>query len=274
MLPEFKNSDLLTRALTHSSFANEHQEEGHIRLADNEKLEFLGDAVLGFVAGAWLYSRFPDFDEGRLTSLRAALVRVAMLAEFARQAGLPALLRLGKGEIDTGGRNRSNILGDAFEALIGAIYLDQGIDAARAFIEQFLERATPMILQSNQDRDAKSRLQEWSQSTLNVTPRYKLVGTQGPDHAKVFTVEVWLGSELGATGTGTSKQVAEQRAATQALTQRQSINPAVVEPVAVEAAATTETPSAESAIEPTSEPSSTPASAPTAPPASAEPQVS
>src|SRR5215212_5402728 len=127
MLPEFKNPDLLTRALTHSSFANEHLEEGQTRLADNEKLEFLGDAVLDFIAGAWLYNRFPDFDEGRLTSLRAALVRVGMLAEFARQMGLPEMMRLGKGEIDTGGRNRSNILGDAFEAVLGALFLDQGI---------------------------------------------------------------------------------------------------------------------------------------------------
>ena len=222
MLPEFKNTALLTRALTHSSFANEHQEEGQARLADNEKLKFLGDAVLDFIAGAWLYNRFPDFDEGRLTSMRAALVRVGMLAEFARQAGLPPHLRLGKGEIDTGGRNRSNILGDAFEALVGALFLDQGIEAARTFFEPFLETATPIILNGNRDRDAKSRLQEWSQSILNVTPRYKLVATTGPDHAKTFTVEVWLGTRLGAIGTGTSKQVAEQMAATEVLVQAQA----------------------------------------------------
>ncbi len=222
MLPEFKNPDLLTRALTHSSFANEHQEEGQARLADNEKLEFLGDAVLDFIAGAWLYNRFPDFDEGRLTSMRAALVRVGMLAEFARQIDLPDRMRLGKGEIDTGGRNRSNILGDAFEAVLGALFLDQGIQAACEFIEPFLEKATPIILNDNRDRDAKSRLQEWSQSILNVTPRYKLTATHGPDHAKIFTVEVWLGNQLGATGTGTSKQVAEQLAAQTAFINHQA----------------------------------------------------
>ena len=188
-----------------------------MRIADNEKLEFLGDAVLDFVTGAWLYVNFPDLDEGRLTSVRAALVRVGKLAEFARIMGLPAALRLGKGEIDTGGRNRANILGDAFEAIIGALYLDQGIDAARIFIEGFLERAAPDIMNDNKDRDAKSRLQEWSQAELNVTPRYKLVSTDGPDHAKIFTVEVWLGSRMSASGSGTSKQTAEQLAAHESL---------------------------------------------------------
>ena len=186
-------------------------------MADNEKLEFLGDAVLDFVTGAWLYTKYPDLDEGRLTSVRAALVRVSKLAEFARSMGLPDALRLGKGEIDTGGRNRANILGDAFEAIIGALYLDQGIDAARIFIEGFLERAAPDIMNDNKDRDAKSRLQEWSQAELNVTPRYKLVSTDGPDHAKIFTVEVWLDSRMSASGSGTSKQTAEQLAAHESL---------------------------------------------------------
>jgi ribonuclease-3 len=204
----------LERALTHSSYANEH---GTDPLANNERLEFLGDAVVDFIAGAWLFDQFPDVDEGRLTSIRAALVRVGALAAFAREAGLPDALKLGKGEIDTGGRDRDNILGDAFEALVGAIYLDQGADAARDFLVPFLERATPSILQANLDRDAKSRLQEWSQSALGVTPRYRLVGTEGPDHAKKFWVAVWLGENLAATGSGTSKQQAEQLAAREAL---------------------------------------------------------
>jgi ribonuclease-3 len=177
----------------------------------------LGDAVLDFVTGAWLYENFPNLDEGRLTSVRAALVRVGKLAEFARQIGLPEAIRLGKGEIDTGGRNRANILGDAFEAIIGALYLDQGIDVARRFIEGFLEQAAPDILSDNKDRDAKSRLQEWSQAELNITPRYKLVSTEGPDHAKIFKVEVWIGSRVSATGSGTSKQIAEQLAARESL---------------------------------------------------------
>lgn len=214
MIPPFHDPALLERALTHSSYANEH---GTDPLANNERLEFLGDAVLDFVAAAWLFEQFPDLDEGRLTSIRAALVRVATLAEFARQAGLPEILRLGKGEVDTGGRERANILGDAFEALVGALYIDQGADAARDFLVPFFARATPSILQANLDRDAKSRLQEWSQSTLGVTPRYRLVGAEGPDHAKIFTVAVWLGETVAATGSGTSKQQAEQLAAREAL---------------------------------------------------------
>jgi len=123
-LPAFRDPALLQCALTHTSYANEHPEE---QIPDNERLEFLGDAVLDFVAGAWLFEQFPEFDEGRLTSVRAALVRVSTLANFARQIGLPDRLRLGKGEIDTGGRERDNILGDAFEALVGALYLDQAL---------------------------------------------------------------------------------------------------------------------------------------------------
>lgn len=216
MLPTFKDPQLLERALTHSSYANEHLNEP-APAQDNERLEFLGDAVVDFIAGAWLYEKFPDLDEGRLTSMRAALVKVSALADFARQCGLPEHLRLGKGEIDTGGRNRANILGDAFEALLGALYLDQGLDAARDYLVPFLEHATPAIIQSNLDRDAKSQLQEWAQSTLSVTPRYRLVGSEGPDHAKVFTVAVWLGDSIVATGSGTSKQMAEQIAAREAL---------------------------------------------------------
>lgn len=216
MLPTFKDPQLLERALTHSSYANEHLNEP-APAQDNERLEFLGDAVVDFIAGAWLYEKFPDLDEGRLTNMRAALVKVSALADFARQCGLPEHLRLGKGEIDTGGRNRANILGDAFEALLGALYLDQGLDAARDYLVPFLERATPAIIQSNLDRDAKSQLQEWAQSTLSVTPRYRLVGSEGPDHAKVFTVAVWLGDSIVATGSGTSKQMAEQIAAREAL---------------------------------------------------------
>jgi ribonuclease-3 len=200
--------------LTHSSYANEHPEE---QIADNERLEFLGDAVLDFVSGAWLFEQFPEYDEGRLTSIRAALVRVSTLARFARQVGLPERLRLGKGEIDTGGRDRDNILGDAFEALLGALYLDQGIEAARDFVVPLLAQATPAIIQAKLDRDAKSRLQEWSQGVLGVTPRYRLVAAEGPDHARVFTVEVQLGDLVAGIGRGSSKQIAEQLAARAAL---------------------------------------------------------
>ncbi len=227
MLPEFRDPALLKRALTHRSYLNEHVAAPDEQ--DNERLEFLGDAVLDFITGAWLFNSFPDLDEGRLTTLRAALVRVSTLAEFAREMGLPELMRLGKGEIDTGGRNRANILGDAFEAVLGALFLDQGIDVCQAFVLPFLERATPAIRQDNADRDPKSKLQEWSQGQLGVTPRYKLSGTTGPDHARIFHVQVFLGDEAYASGAGTSKQMAEQIAAREAL-ERASRTVTAIEP--------------------------------------------
>lgn len=227
MLPEFRDQRLLTRALTHASWANEHDPELAPESAgsgpgDNERLEFLGDAVLDFVAGAWLFQRFPEFEEGRLTRVRAALVRATSLARFADAAGLPGKLRLGKGEAESG-RTRTNILADAFEALLGALYLDQGTDAVRLFLEPLLEAAMPAILSENLDRDFKTRLQEWSQAYFSVTPRYKLVSTTGPDHARVFTSEVWLGDLLAATGAGQSKQVAEQVAAREAVAREDAL---------------------------------------------------
>jgi ribonuclease III len=226
MLPEFHDQQLLLRALTHSSYANEHLSEGGAPIDDNERLEFLGDAILDFVAAEWLYRHYPDLDEGRLTSLRAALVRASTLAQFAESIELPRQLRLGKGEAESGGRQRSNILGDAFEALMAALFLDQGLPAVQAYFEQMIEGTAATILSENLDRDPKSRLQEWSQATLSVTPRYKVVAAEGPDHAKLFTVEVWLGSLVAATGTGSSKQVAEQMAARAALSRAAELTPA------------------------------------------------
>ena len=217
MLPEFRDPDKLLRALTHASYANEHATEDGKPVQDNERMEFLGDANQDFRAAAWLYQRFPEVDEGRLTALRAALVRAGTLAQFAEEVGLPDRLRLGKGEMDSGGRHRANILGDAFEALLGALYLDQGYQAAYDFFVPIIERAMPAILLENLDRDAKSQLQEWSQANRSVTPRYRLVSAEGPDHAKVFTVQVWIGNEVVASGAGTSKQMAEQNAARNAL---------------------------------------------------------
>ena len=217
MLPEFLNQELLKRALTHTSYANEHMTNGGALMEDNERLEFLGDAILDFVAAKWLYHHFPELDEGRLTSLRAALVRASTLAQFAESIQLSDSLLLGKGEAESGGRHRANILSDAFEALMGALYLDQGFEAVCAYFEQMIERVAPVVLNENLDRDPKSQLQEWSQARLAVTPRYKLVTAEGPDHAKTFTVEVWLGDIVAAVGTGSSKQVAEQSAARTAL---------------------------------------------------------
>lgn len=222
MLPRFSDPSLLERALTHTSYANEvAQEKGQPSRADasqdNERLEFLGDAILDFVAAAWLFRRFPDLNEGRLTSLRAALVRATALARIADDLGLPDLLRLGKGELETGGKRRANILGDAFEAMLGALYLDQGIAAVQEFLEPLLDRYVAGILSENLDRDPKSQLQEWSQEELAVTPRYRLVSADGPAHHRTFTVEVLLGERVAATGVGLNKQAAEQMAAREAL---------------------------------------------------------
>ncbi|HRA01412.1 MAG TPA: ribonuclease III [Thermoflexales bacterium] len=223
MLPAFNNPQLLERALTHTSFANEQAqdkltEQAHLPVAEhNEKLEFLGDAVLDFLSAAWLFGHYPELNEGRLTSLRAAIVRSSTLAQFAEEIDLPDHLRLGKGEVETGGKKSANILGDAFEALLGALYLDQGLEAVRSFITPIFERWAPAILAENLDRDPKSLLQEWSQEELGVTPRYKLVGADGPAHQRIFYVEVWMGEVLGASGSGPSKQSAEQMAAREAL---------------------------------------------------------
>jgi ribonuclease III len=213
-LPLFNDPSLLERALTHRSYLNEHPE---LALDDNERLEFLGDAVLDFVTGAWLYNRFPEQREGRLTSLRAALVKTETLGQFALQVGLNDHLRLGKGESESGGRGRISMLANAFEALLGALYLDQGLGAVQAFLEQLLPEEVDRVLAEERDRDAKSLLQEWSQAEHGITPRYRTVAESGPDHAKTFTVEVRIGDEVVGRGEGLSKQAAAQAAASDAL---------------------------------------------------------
>jgi ribonuclease-3 len=207
---QFLDVDLLRRALTHPSYVNEHPENS---VGDNQRLEFLGDAVLDFIAGAWVYCRYGEFDEGRMTRLRAALVRTETLAELARQVGIGEALRLGYGEEEAGGRERDPNLCDAFEAVVGAVYLDGGLAAAKGFVEPLLRPVAEMTLIRAADQDAKSRLQEWSQAQLKVTPRYRIVAERGPDHAKTFLAEVLLGDHVAGHGTGRSKQAAEQAAA-------------------------------------------------------------
>ena len=209
----FANLDLLVEALTHRSYLNENPNA----LEDNERLEFLGDAVLDFMVGAWLYHHFPEMMEGHLTRLRAALVGNMQLAEFARQLNLGAVLLLGKGEADGGGRDRAALLGSTFEALVGAIYLDQGLPAVQNFLDPFLEKAVPEIILENSDRDAKSRLQEWSQACGMGAPVYRKVTETGPDHEKVFEVEVIIAGEVYGRGLGPSKQAATKAAAQNAL---------------------------------------------------------
>ncbi len=210
----FNNRDLLQQALTHRSYLNEHFDSD---VRDNERLEFLGDAVLDFIAADMLYLRFPELPEGDLTRLRSALVRTEALAEFAGQCHIGEVLRVGKGEENTGGRARRNNLCRAFEAVIGALYLDQGTEAVKTFILprmlELLERVKTEAL----EKDARSRLQEFSQSAFNVTPTYRKVSAMGPDHDKEFLVEVVIGENVVGQGTGKSKRSASQAAATDAL---------------------------------------------------------
>jgi ribonuclease-3 len=210
-LPHFRNASLLRRALTHRSYVNEHPEE----VEDNERLEFLGDAVLDFVTGAFLYHRYPEMQEGRLTRLRAALVRTEQLAVFAQAVKLGPLIRLGRGE--EAGRSRPTLLCAAFEAVIGAYFLDAGVEAVRAYVEPLFLPAAVQILRAEKDTDAKSLLQEWAQAQRGQTPRYNTLTAAGPDHDKVFTVEVRIGDDVFGVGSGSNKQAAAQAAAQAAL---------------------------------------------------------
>jgi len=216
----FEDKTLLQRALTHRSYLNENQS---YPLADNERLEFLGDAVLDFVVGEDLFHRFPNEDEGTLTSLRAALVCTRALAEFADQIGLGQYLLLGRGEDDGGGRERPAVLCGAFEALVGALYLDQGIERVNAFIDPLFQPALRNILHNDLDKDPKSVLQELAQAHLGYTPRYQTVEAAGPDHDKIFTVAATINGITYGKGQGRSKQVAAQTAAAEALEHLQAV---------------------------------------------------
>lgn len=210
----FSDKALLQRALTHRSYVNENP--GYM-FEDNERLEFLGDAILDFITAEYLYDHFPEMAEGRLTNLRSALVRTEQLGQFAISLGLGDFLLLGRGEDENGGRERPALLGDAFEALVGALYLDQGFKVTRSFIYQFIEPVLQEILSSEAERDSKSRLQELAQSHYRLTPTYRTIRERGPDHAKEFTVEAVIGQKIYGRGIGPSKQAAAQEAAKVAL---------------------------------------------------------
>lgn len=214
----FHQPDLLRRALTHRSSLNENP---HLT-EDNERLEFLGDAVVDFVTTAALFEQFPELDEGELTRLRSALVRTEQLSCLARSFDLGAALLLGRGEADTGGRGRDALLCAAFEALVGALYLDSGVQAVSAFLEPLLLPVAQETLSSQNHLDAKSLLQEWAQRELGKTPHYATIGESGPDHAKEFTVEAIVGDHRYGVGHGGSKQQAEQDAARAALNRTRS----------------------------------------------------
>ncbi len=206
---QFQNIGLLRRAFTHRSYLNEHKQV----LEDNERLEFLGDAVLDFLVGAWLFNHFPEMAEGQLTRLRAALVGNQQLAEFARQLNLGNAMLLGKGEVESRGNEREGLLGASFEAVVGAIYLDSGMEAVRAFVEPLLDTAIIQVLALRRDLDAKSTLQEWSQAEGLGTPYYRIVASSGPDHEKSFEIEVVINGKVYGSGYGSSKQAAAKLAA-------------------------------------------------------------
>ena len=213
---KFKDPHLLRQALIHTSYLNENPGIG---IGSNERLEFLGDAALGVVVAHQLYVEYPDVDEGKLTELRAHLVRRDTLARAAARFDLGEYLQLGRGEDAAGGRKRPTNLARGYEALVGAIFLDGGIVKARGFIKRSLRDELAKLRQSGMPHDPKSRLQEVIQSRWQTTPSYRLMKTEGPDRARRFTVQVVVSGKPLGTGEGRSKQMAENAAAQEALNQ-------------------------------------------------------
>lgn len=209
----FNNKSLLENALTHRSYLNEHKE---VKFS-NERLEFLGDAVLQFLSSRYLYEKFPNSPEGDLTNYRASLVCAPSLAEVSLKLGLGEHLFLSRGEEESGGRKREYILANTFEALLGALFLDQGMEECRKLVEENLLPKIDEVLENQTYKDYKSRFQEYSQEKYNQTPEYKEVASWGPDHNKIFVMGVYIGEKGLGKGEGSSKQKAEQEAAHNAL---------------------------------------------------------
>lgn len=215
----FQNPAYLSEALSHSSYANEHRGQ---HLNSNERLEFLGDAVLGFVTAEFLFLQHPDLPEGDLTRIRAALVCEQSLHEVAQKLELGRYLKLGRGEEAGGGRTRTSILADATEAVIAAVYLDGGITEASGLIHRFLLDAEKEEVVEERRRDFKTELQEFVQRQAGQELSYRMAGEQGPDHAKTFSAEVLLNGAVVGSGVGRSKKEAEQAAAADALSREKS----------------------------------------------------
>ena len=210
----FKDPDLLLQALIHSSYVNENPQSAR---QSNERLEFLGDAVLGLIVADELFAAYPEQDEGKLTELRTYLVRRETLAKAARHLKLGEALLLGRGEEAGGGRSRPTNLSHAYEAVVGAIFLDAGLRTARGFVRRSLKPEFQAVAERAFPQDPKSRLQEITQSRYQSTPIYRLLEAAGPDHARQFTVEVVINGRTFGTGAGRSKQQAEKEAAQEAL---------------------------------------------------------
>lgn len=219
-LPSFKNIELWQKAMTHKSFAKEKGEKGH----DNERLEFLGDAILTFVIGEYLFQRYPERAEGELTPLRAALVDENQLSDFAKQLGLATHLRLSLGAENSGGRQSDRLLCSAFEALIGAYYLDcdRNLRPVREYVLPMFDTVADQVSQTALQINYKSRLQEWALEHFSEIPDYVILQASGPDHAKEFTAEVRIAGQAYGQGKGRRKQDAEKQAAQAALVKLQS----------------------------------------------------
>lgn len=214
-IPPFKNKNLFEQAFTHRSFLNEAKR----KVVSNERLEFLGDSILSFVVSDFLYKKYPHFPEGALTNLRSLLVNTKRLGSTARELGFGQFLKLSKGEEESKGRENVTLLANSFEAFVGALYLDQGIEKVRSFIYDTLLAYVEEIVRQKSLKDPKSLLQEHVQAKKLVSPTYKVLKEVGPAHAKTFTVGVYVSGKLIAQGEGKSKQRAEEKAAHSALEQ-------------------------------------------------------
>lgn len=211
---EYKSIELYTEALTHRSYINEKKTSD---IKHNERLEFLGDAVLELITTEYLYSTYPERPEGELTSFRAAIVRTDSLAIESRELGYGEFLKMSKGEEATGGRDKDYLLANTFEAMLGAMYLDLGYDFAKAFVTKTLVPKIETIVKERLDIDAKTKFQELAQSIFKVTPTYRVLSEEGPDHNKIFRVAVLVDEKEYGVGEGPSKQKAEEQAAIEAL---------------------------------------------------------
>lgn len=209
-----QNENLYITAFTHRSYLNEHQEH---KFPSNERLEFLGDAILQFLASEQLFLNYPSLPEGKMTNIRAAIVRTEALAEKSKKLGFGNFLFLSKGEEESGGRDREYILANTFEAFLGALYLDQGINICREFLQSNLFPKIPTVIKEHTYKDHKSAFQELTQAKFGVTPNYELLKEWGPDHDKRFRVGVYVNDQKYGEGEGDSKQKAEQGAAEEAL---------------------------------------------------------
>lgn len=212
-LPKLKDKKLFEQAFTHRSYLNETKQ----KISSNERLEFLGDSVLSFIVSNYLYKQYPQYNEGILTNLRSQLVNTKSLAQIAKELNFGVLLKLSKGEEDSKGRQSQSLLANSFEAFIGALFLDQGIDIVYEFLNKVLLPKADQFVKNKAFKDPKSLLQEKVQARGQSSPLYKVVKESGPAHAKLFTVSVYAEKTLLGTGEGKSKQQAEEMAAKQAL---------------------------------------------------------